>query len=663
MLWERRTDLQQAFPLSNTDEVDNFITWCLTDGIAGGQVAPELLDPEFLRALDAPVAAMTSACDDLPITRAVRMLYSRCEQRDAVARFPGDRNSRVQIALWLLLVASGKFRWPAALLGRVREYAMAPIASLAVAGVALPRLLLMLWEARDDLRAAFDPISENGRLHLLRWFLFLGMDEYGLAPSDLPAYLRDALRPSAAEPDRELPLLHQLILHQRDDVGAAFDVGTVDGRRGYLEWFAAHGVTELSGYSLLSKAKAKAARKPATIKRRKPADRPDIVLTGCLTEPSGRGEDIRMTMEALSAYEIPYATLDRKTGVVRHADGRILAPDVVGSARVNVVHLNADTAFDDYQFLRRYGLGRTRLIGYWAWELAKFPREYMRSFSFYDEVWASTRFAFNAFDIGYRPVSLMPMPVEVPAELPELDRAYFRLPSHRFLFLFNFDFGSFRARKNPDAVIAAFRRAFPSQNEPVALLIKTINAERHPDQWEGLRDLAQDDKRIIMRNGRYTREEMLNLIRLSDCYVSLHRSEGFGRGPAEAMLLGRPVVATNYSGNADFMNPENSFPVDYRLVPVGEGEYPGFEDQVWADADVVHAAEQLRRIYDDQVRTKLIAEQGRRFMRTHFSAEVIGARYVEALGELTSNLETIPRAGKSHRHRAARGEAQPTAVA
>jgi hypothetical protein len=245
ILWERRADLQQAFALSNAEEVDNFIAWCLTDGIAGGHVAPELLDPEFLQELDSPVA-MTGPRDDLPITRAVRMLYPRCEQRGAVAPFPGDRNSRVQVALWLLLVASGKFRWPAALLGRLREYAVAPITSLPVASAALPRLLLMLWEAREDLRAGFDPISETGRLNLLRWFLFLGMDEYGLTSNDLPAYLRDALSLSTADPNEELPLLHQLILLHRDDVGAAFDASTVEGRRGYLEWFSAHGATELS---------------------------------------------------------------------------------------------------------------------------------------------------------------------------------------------------------------------------------------------------------------------------------------------------------------------------------------------------------------------------------------------------------------------------------
>jgi glycosyltransferase involved in cell wall biosynthesis len=336
-------------------------------------------------------------------------------------------------------------------------------------------------------------------------------------------------------------------------------------------------------------------------------------------------------MRALAAHNIPFMTLDRQTGVLQDADGRAREPEFVASASVNIVHLNADTAFEDYQFLRRYGVGRARLVGYWAWELAKFPREYLRAFSFYDEIWAATRFAFDAFDIGYRPVRLMPMAVEVPTEMAKLDRAHFRLPQHRFLFLFTFDFGSFRARKHPEAVIAAFRRAFPSGTERVGLVIKTINAERYEDQWQQICHAAQQDKRIITRNGRYTREETLNLIRICDGYVSLHRSEGFGRGPAEAMLLGRPVVATNYSGNTDFMNAENSFPVKYRLVAIRDGEYPGADGQVWAEADIRDAASQMRRVYEDRAAATVIAEQAQRFMQSHYSAEAVGAKYAEWL--------------------------------
>ena len=278
------------------------------------------------------------------------------------------------------------------------------------------------------------------------------------------------------------------------------------------------------------------------------------------------------------------------------------------------------------------------MIGYWAWELAKFPAEFLGAFSFVDEIWAATHFPRDAFDVGYRPVKLMPMTVELPADLPAVSRSYFRLPMFRFLFLFNFDFKSYVTRKNPEAVIAAFRHAFARPEERVALVIKTINAGAHPEDWLKLQNLVGSDRRIILRNCQYTREAMSQFISVCDCYVSLHRSEGFGRGPAEAMLLAKPVIATNYSGNTDFMNADNSFPVDYRLVPVAEGQHPGARGQVWAEPDIVHAAAQMRNVYEDPERARQIGLRARQFMQARYDVLEIGRRYLARLGELEPRL-------------------------
>jgi glycosyltransferase involved in cell wall biosynthesis len=649
ILWERRADLQAAFALATGKEFEAYIAWCLTDGISGGQITPELLDLDFCQGLDTPVA-LSGVYDDLPITKALWLLYSHCELHDAVLQFPGDRRSRLRIALWFLFEAARQFCWPPALTARIRHYANEAVPPLSISGVPMPRLLLLLWEARDDLRFAFDPTSEEGRLQLLRWFLFIGMEEYGLSVDDLPDYLRRALRLSDAKANGEFPLVHRLILLHRDDVRAAFDTATAPGRQAYLEWFMRHGTAELSRYGFMGRSAAKTGGKRSPVKASPIAKTPVIVLTGCVSEPTGRGEDVRMTARALAAHRIPFVTLDRSTGVVQDADGHTLEPGIVTAAAANIVHLNADTAFEDHQFLRRYGVGRARLVGYWAWELAKFPQEYRRAFSFYDEIWAATQFAFDAFDTGDRLVRLMPMAVELPTAMADQDRAHFRLPQRRFLFLFTFDFGSFRARKNPEAVVAAFRRAFPGGGERVGLVLKTINAERFEDQWLQICHAAQQDKRIITRNGRYTREETLNLIRVCDCYVSLHRSEGFGRGPAEAMLLGRPVIATNYSGNTDFMSEDNSFPVKYRLVPVRDGEYPGAEGQVWAEADVRDAAGQMRRVYEDRSEASAIGERAQRFMQLHYNAEAIGARYAGWVRQLGADSEISRSRRRANRH-------------
>lgn len=637
IIWHQREDLQDAFPLRTADEIDSYVRWCLTDGIAQNQIVPELINSEFWDELSAP-AALGEQYDDIPITRGLWLFHRYCDQVDAVAQFPEDRSSRIKLSLWFMLEAPVRFRWPREMTSRLRDWAAEPVGSMLVDGVALPRLLLIIREVRSDLRTSFDLENASGRLGLVHWFLFHGLREYGLAIADLPDYFLQALAQEANENGESLPpLLHRLILLQRGDVASAFDIATQEGRRLYRDWFIEHGVVELNAAILNGLRLARPATPQApTIMPSRP-ERPQVVLTGCLSEPSGRGEDMRMTMAALDVHGIPYLTIDRLDKIARDQAGNILEPDAVADAAVNIVHLNADTAFADYMFLRQYGVHRARVVGYWAWELAKFPEEYRTAFSFFDEIWASTRFAFSAFDTGHRPVTLMPMPVALPERMTNLSRGHFRLPENRFLFLFNFDFGSFCARKNPEAAIAAFRAAFPSDPQ-VGLVIKTINAERFTEQWNWLKEAAGGDRRIIMRNGRYTRDEMLNLIRLCDCYVSLHRSEGFGRGPAEAMLLGRPVVATNYSGNVDFMNAENSFPVDYRLVPVREGEYPGARGQVWAEPDIAHAAAQMERVYHDQAEARRMAKEAARLIATRYSARAIGANYVRWLQQIFPEL-------------------------
>jgi len=128
--------------------------------------------------------------------------------------------------------------------------------------------------------------------------------------------------------------------------------------------------------------------------------------------------------------------------------------------------------------------------------------------------------------------------------------------------------------------------------------------------------------------------EIKNLVRCADAFVSLHRSEGFGRGPAEAMIMGRAAVATAYSGNLDYMTPETGRLVDYRLIPVAEGTYLFGEGQVWADPSVDHAVQLLAGLVDDPAEARALGVRARHHIRTHFSARAIGLRYAARLEKL-----------------------------
>ncbi len=200
------------------------------------------------------------------------------------------------------------------------------------------------------------------------------------------------------------------------------------------------------------------------------------------------------------------------------------------------------------------------------------------------------------------------------------------MPEGHFLCLFAYDFHSYVARKNPEAAIAAFQEAFPPARQDVGLVIKTLGGARYPDALRPLEALARRDPRVMIRDVELTRDEVHGLQSVCDVFVSLHRAEGFGLSLAEAMLLGKPVVATGYSGNLAFMSAANSCLVDYRLVPVREGEYPFGAGQSWAEPDIAGAAAWLRRLERDPSYRHALGQSAARTIREHHSALVVGTQ-------------------------------------
>jgi glycosyltransferase involved in cell wall biosynthesis len=210
-----------------------------------------------------------------------------------------------------------------------------------------------------------------------------------------------------------------------------------------------------------------------------------------------------------------------------------------------------------------------------------------------------------------------------------LERSDFGISSGRFVVLFFFDVSSYTARKNPWAVIEAFRRlATARPSAPVQLIIKLNNSSYQPGIVEKIRaETARLGDRVTIIDATLTSNEVKNLVRCCDCFLSLHRSEGFGRGPAEAMFFGKPVIATGWSGNMEYMNSEVAFPVGYRFVPVNDGEYLEGQNQFWADPDIDHAARVLVRLVDDPAFARSTGERARNHMRMNYSDVAIGKRY------------------------------------
>jgi glycosyltransferase involved in cell wall biosynthesis len=323
-----------------------------------------------------------------------------------------------------------------------------------------------------------------------------------------------------------------------------------------------------------------------------------VNVIGYLRTESGVGESARRLVRSLQAADASLSLTDLDLGVESRRSDRSL--DGIGDDRdyaINLMVVNADQVEIIAARLGAERFAGRVNVGFWAWEMDRFPDEWLPAFGYFDELWTHSRFCVDVFSsVSPIPVRRVPMCVEVPPDL-SFSRSEFGLSDDDFLVLTIFDFLSYFERKNPLALIEAFRRGLGNQGNAV-LVLKTANTEFAADRFNELKRAAEGVN-VHLIDSTLDREAVWRLMGCCDAYASLHRAEGFGLTLVEAMALGKPVVATAYSGNTDFMNPGNSLPVGYGLVPVHEQHGPYRRGWLWAEPEVDHAAELLRRLYDD----------------------------------------------------------------
>ena len=507
------------------------------------------------------------------------------------------------------------------------EPALAPFLDIldpALPATRLMRIMAPLYDGPyPDIARQF-PHTRQGRFCVAVWACGVLRRRYGWPRSFVrrPLEWLSRIAPEAGDAFVPLNNLALGLWDLRAELQARCDLRTHEGRSALREWLLAEGINEFELNDCVPERRPKAPPVETAIRR-------DFCLVGYAGLVSGRAEDLRMSALALSRHGRQWAALDRLSGAITTEDSRP-APAFAKPPGINLVHLNADTAFFDYLLLRERGIERGYTIGYWAWELAKFPEEWRSSFGFVQEVWVASRFAYEAIaPAATKPVFLMPPAVAIPAPESGLKRADFGLPDDKFIFYFSFDFRSYTSRKNPRAAIAAFRRAFPHRDAPVCLVLKTIGSRWKPEDRDALNETVRDDPRIRVIDQEFARPRAIALVALADCFVSLHRSEGFGRGPAEAMLLGKPVITTDYSGTRDFCTAETALLVGGELVPVGNEEYPGADGQVWAEPDIDEAAAAMRKIAADRPLAERLGRAGRARICELYDPHVVGARYLD----------------------------------
>jgi len=278
------------------------------------------------------------------------------------------------------------------------------------------------------------------------------------------------------------------------------------------------------------------------------------------------------------------------------------------------------------------------VIGQWFWELEDAPTWAIDAIPYVDEVWVATEFMKKSVESiapsGF-PVTVMPVPLINEEQSSVLSRSECEL-GDVFTFVYVFDFLSVMKRKNPVDLVSAYVDAFKA-DDGASLLIKTINGDKRCEELEELRWIAAERSDIRIIDEYWITERTSALISHADCYVSLHRSEGLGLTLAEAMSFGRPVIATGYSGNMDFMTPENAFIVPWKYVPVGPDAEGYAATAQWAQPDLDEAARMMRWVFENREEALCVGERGQSHLRQYFSSTVTGNRMklrLQSLGRI-----------------------------
>lgn len=322
-----------------------------------------------------------------------------------------------------------------------------------------------------------------------------------------------------------------------------------------------------------------------------------INLIGNIKADTGLGQSCRLVAAELEECRVPYSIYQyNQLGLMSNTNVQFdskISKELLYN--INVIHINPHELGLAFQQLGQSVWDERYNIGFWLWELEEFPDEWTPCFQCLDEIWTPSEFISNAVrkktDL---PVVTVPYHVEVSIS-KRYNRSDFHLPEELFLFLMMYDRTSMTERKNPEAVINAYKRAFRDCNQ-AGLVIKVNNCNE--EELEVIKKEMEAYPHVYYITEILDRNQVNSLIQCVDVVVSLHRAEGFGLVLAEAMLLGTPTIATNWSSNTEFMTKETSCLVDYKIVELTEDMGLFRKGNYWAEPDVEQAAMYMRKLYE-----------------------------------------------------------------
>lgn len=352
-------------------------------------------------------------------------------------------------------------------------------------------------------------------------------------------------------------------------------------------------------------------------------ERGPVIVSGFLSDVTGIGRAGRLTVDKLAQWGVPLITHD-----IRLDPGARALRQIEGGG-LWVCHCNAPQVLEMLaQGADRIWAGRYR-VGYWAYELETLPQDWQPLIPYFHEIWAPSVFVAQA--IGRSPHAKGVLVRVVPHPLPDLSGISPNREltgfADRFVFLTMLDARSSFGRKNPIGTLKAFQTAFAADDVGVALVIKVVAADAEPAAHKALMQQAEGWPNVRIVTEQVEDSEAVQLIASADCLVTLHRSEGFGLTIAEAMAVGTPVIATNWSGNVDFTR-GGVIGIPYTLVPTEDpsGRYAR-KGACWAEPDLEAAAVAMRRIHDDAVLRAELTATARKLVRERLDIPLPSAPY------------------------------------
>lgn len=346
-----------------------------------------------------------------------------------------------------------------------------------------------------------------------------------------------------------------------------------------------------------------------------------INLIGNIKGDSGLGQSCRLLAYVLEHIGYPLSIIQHSISPTLSIldttyDNKLNTGNPNG---INVFHINPHELASGYYQLGKSIWDSHYNIAYWLWELDEFPDEWLNCIHIFDEIWTPSEFISESIrKKTNKPVITVPYHVMVPTD-DKYDREYFGLHKDEFLFLMMFDCGSMMERKNPQAVVEAFEKAFEAQEKKPGLVIKINGATSY--DMKKLKEYINGKSNIYLINQIFTKVEINSLIKCVDTVISLHRAEGFGLVMAEAMLSGVPCIATNWSANTEFMDSHTACMVNYELVKLDKEIGPYKRGSRWAEPDIDQAAMYMRKLFLEPEYGRKKAKLAREYIIRHLGLD------------------------------------------